>query len=63
LGAQGAGTDDDTLIRIAISRSEVDMVQIKEHFFNTYHKSLAKMIKDDCSGDYEKMLVAVVGEN
>lgn len=42
---KGAGTDDETLTRLVVSRSEVDMVEIKEAFFNKYNKSLAKMIK------------------
>ncbi len=39
---QGLGTDDDALIRILVSRSEVDMVQIKNEFFRDYKQSLAQ---------------------
>jgi len=59
---QGMGTDDQTLVRIVVTRSEVDMVEIKQAFLTNYHKTLAKMITDDCSGDYKRMLVALVGE-
>lgn len=59
--AQGLGTDGDTLVRIIVGRSEVDMVEIKQHFFDTYRKSLAKMIKDDCRGDFKKVLIGLVG--
>eukprot|EP01147_Barroeca_monosierra_P000594 gene594-3908_t len=59
---KGMGTDDDSLIRIVVSRSEVDMVEIKEAFFDKYHKSLAKMIKDDTSGHYRRLLIALVKE-
>ena len=59
---QGLGTDDATLIRIVVTRSEVDMVEVKQSFLTNYHKTLAKMIQDDCSGDYKRMLVAIVGE-
>ena len=41
---QGLGTDDRTLIRIMVSRSEVDMVQIKNSFKNMYGKTLASFI-------------------
>lgn len=58
----GAGTDDETLIRIVVARSEIDMVEIKERFFDKYNKSLAKMIKDDTSGDYKNLLIALVKE-
>ena len=59
---KGAGTDDQTLIRVIVARSEVDLEDIKERFFDKYSKSLAKMIKDDTSGDYKRMLVALVKE-
>jgi len=58
----GAGTDDDSLIRLVVTRSEVDMVEIKQAFLTNHKKTLAKMISDDCSGDYKRMLVAIVGE-
>lgn len=57
---KGAGTDDLTLIRVIVTRCEVDMVQIKEAFARNYGKSLVQFIKDDCSGDYERVLVALV---
>lgn len=59
---KGAGTDDETLIRIIVARSEIDMVEIKQAFFDKFNKSLSKMIKDDCSGDYKRMLCALIGE-
>lgn len=41
---KGAGTDDDPLIRITVSRAEIDMVQIKEAFQRDYEQSLAEFI-------------------
>lgn len=58
---KGMGTDDKTLIRIIVSRSEIDMVQIKHSFQNMYGKTLASFINDDCSGDYKRLLVTVCG--
>jgi len=58
----GVGTDDSALIRLVVTRSEVDMVEIKQAFLTNYKKTLAKMISEDCSGDYKRMLVAIVGE-
>jgi len=57
---KGAGTDDPTLIRVIVSRSEIDLELIKEAFEATYEKPLAKFVKDDCSGDYERVLLALV---
>ncbi|XP_057314815.1 annexin-B12-like [Hydractinia symbiolongicarpus] len=60
---KGLGTDDKTLIRIMVSRSEIDMVQIKAQFQKMYGKTLASFISDDCSGDYKKLLLQLAGGN
>jgi len=39
---KGAGTDDPTLIRVIVSRCEVDLADIKVAFENAYGKPLAK---------------------
>jgi len=54
---KGAGTDDRTLIRVMVSRSEVDLADIKEHFEAAYEQTLFDFISDDCSGDYKKALL------
>ncbi|XP_022906648.1 annexin B9-like [Onthophagus taurus] len=55
------GTDDRTLIRLVVSRSEIDLGDIKEVFEEKYGKSLADFIRDDTSGDYKKCLLEIVG--
>lgn len=42
---QGAGTDDNTLIRVMVSRSEVDMLDIRAAFRRMFACSLHSMIK------------------
>ncbi|KAB1271358.1 Annexin A7 [Camelus dromedarius] len=59
---KGAGTDDSTLVRIVVTRSEIDLVQIKQIFSQMYQKTLGMMIASDTSGDYRKLLLAIVGQ-
>ncbi|XP_049823666.1 annexin B9 isoform X1 [Aethina tumida] len=56
----GLGTDDKTLIRIVVSRSEIDLGDIKVRFAEKYEKTLVEMIEGDTSGDYKKCLLGVV---
>uniref|UniRef100_A0A069DS08 Annexin n=1 Tax=Panstrongylus megistus TaxID=65343 RepID=A0A069DS08_9HEMI len=58
---KGLGTNDKTLIRIIVSRSEIDLGDIKKAFEQQYGKSLANWIADDTSGDYKKALLSIVG--
>ncbi|GAB1606567.1 annexin A6-like [Argonauta hians] len=60
---KGLGTDDRTVVRIIVSRCEVDMVQIKEEFQKKYKKSLGNFLKGDISGDYLKTALNLIGEN
>jgi hypothetical protein len=57
---KGAGTKDDTLVRVIVTRCEIDMVQIKAEFQRAFGKTLESFIEDDTSGDYKKMLLALV---
>ena len=54
---KGLGTRDTTLIRVLISRDEIDMPQIKQYFKHLFKKDLIDMIKGDTSGNYQKILV------
>ncbi|XP_076018943.1 annexin A6 isoform X1 [Genypterus blacodes] len=61
MSMKGLGTADDTLIRIMICRSEIDMLDIRECFRLRYEKSLYNMIKEDTSGDYKRTLLNLCG--
>lgn len=41
---KGIGTDDDTLVRVVVSRCEIDMVQIKEQFERLTSQTLQQYI-------------------
>uniref|UniRef100_UPI00358FFCE7 annexin A4-like n=1 Tax=Myxine glutinosa TaxID=7769 RepID=UPI00358FFCE7 len=58
---KGFGTDDRTLIRVMVSRCDVDLADIKEEFFSRYGKSLHSFIKGDTSGDYRRILLELCG--
>ncbi|CAL4152633.1 unnamed protein product, partial [Meganyctiphanes norvegica] len=58
----GMGTNDRALIRMVVSRSEIDMGNIKEEYMRMYNKPMEKDIKDDCSGDYKRALIALCEE-
>ncbi|XP_073729142.1 annexin A11a isoform X1 [Misgurnus anguillicaudatus] len=58
---RGAGTKDRTLIRIMVTRSEVDMLDIRQEYMKLYGKSLYTAISGDTSGDYKKILLKLCG--
>ncbi|XP_011821630.1 PREDICTED: annexin A3 [Mandrillus leucophaeus] len=59
--ALGAGTDEFTLNRIMVSRSEIDLLDIRIEFKKHYGYSLYSAIKSDTSGDYEITLLKICG--
>ncbi|KAE8720589.1 Annexin D2 [Hibiscus syriacus] len=56
-----SGTDEWALTRVVATRAEVDMVRIKEAYQRRNSVPLDKAIAGDTSGDYEKMLLALIG--
>ncbi|KAF0886734.1 ANX13 protein, partial [Crocuta crocuta] len=57
---KGAGTEEETLIHIIVTRAEVDLQGIKAKFQEKYQKSLSDMVRSDTSGDFQKLLVALL---
>ncbi|RXN12559.1 annexin A6-like isoform X2 [Labeo rohita] len=58
---KGLGTDDRALIRIMVSRSEIDLFNIRKEFKETHDASLHEFIQGDTSGDYRKTLLILCG--
>nr|XP_042904154.1 annexin A4-like [Parasteatoda tepidariorum] len=54
------GTDDRTIIRIFVSRSEVDLADIQEWYHMKYNEDLSEAIYADTSGDYRKILLRIL---
>lgn len=55
------GTDESALTRVVATRVEFDMKTIKEEYKRRSSFSLSEAIAKDTKGDYEDMLLALVG--
>ena len=60
---KGAGTDDKMLIRVIVTRHEIDMSTIKQYFKQLYGKDMVKEVEDDVSGDYKKLLIGLLNKS
>jgi annexin A7/11 len=56
---EGAGTKDKDLIRIIVSRCEIDLKEIKQAYFKLYNRDMVNDIRNDTKGDYKKILTAL----
>jgi len=60
LTMDGAGTRDHSLIRLIISRCEIDLGDVKAEYQRIYGRTLATDVSGDCSGDYKRALLALI---
>lgn len=58
----GIGTNDNQLIRIIVTRAEIDLADVKYAFARKFGKSLRSWIKGDTSGHYKYCLYGLIGE-
>ncbi|XP_034038706.1 annexin A2-like [Thalassophryne amazonica] len=57
---KGLGTDEESLIEIVCSRNYEEMEEIKKVYREMFKKELEKDIAGDTSGDFAKLLLALV---
>ena len=58
---RGLGTKDTILIRVLVSRDEIDIERIKRYYLQQYQITLYEAIKAQISGDYQKLLLELIG--
>lgn len=58
---KGLGTDEEALTRVVVTRAEVDLKRVIEEYYRRNSVPLVQAIKGDASGDYERMLLALIG--
>lgn len=58
---KGLGTDDSTLTRIIVTRTEIDMQYIKAEYMKKYGKSLNAAVHSETSGNYRTFLLGLLG--
>lgn len=58
---KGLGTDDTTLIRIIVTRAEIDMQYIKTEYHRKYKKTLHDAVRSETSGSYKDFLLSLLG--
>ncbi|CAN4102578.1 unnamed protein product [Withania somnifera] len=58
---KGLGTNDTTLIRILVTRTELDMQYIKAEYQKKHKKSLNDAVHSETSGDYRTFLLSLLG--
>uniref|UniRef100_A0A671Y726 Annexin n=1 Tax=Sparus aurata TaxID=8175 RepID=A0A671Y726_SPAAU len=57
---KGLGTDEETLIEILCSRSKDELTEIKKVYKELFKKDLDKDVAGDTSGNFAKLLLALV---
>lgn len=58
---KGLGTDDTTLIRIIVTRAEIDMQYIKSEYQKKHGKRLNDAVHSETSGHYRAFLLSLLG--
>ncbi|XP_072297190.1 annexin A13-like [Eucyclogobius newberryi] len=57
---KGLGTDEDTLIRIIVGRSEIDLETVKDMYLEKYDVTLKEALDNECGGDFKRLLIEIL---
>ena len=57
---KGLGTCDSKLVRVIISRSEIDLGRIKQAYQTIYGRDMLHDVRDDTSGYYKEILTGLI---
>lgn len=57
-----AGTDEDALTRVIVTRAERDLKDIKELYYKKNSVHLEHAVAKETSGDYKAFLVTLLGQ-
>lgn len=60
---EGAGTRERDLLQILIRRCDLDLPEIKQEYKRMYNKTLYDDVKSEVEGDFQKLLLALIGKN
>ena len=60
---KGLGTNDTTLIRVIVTRTEIDLQYIKAEYLKKYKKTLNDAVHSETSGHYRAFLLSLLGPN
>jgi annexin A7/11 len=55
------GTKDRNLIRIIVTRCDIDLGNIKREYEKLFGKGLQADVQGDTSGDYKQALLTLIG--
>lgn len=58
---KGMGTNDSALIRVIVTRTEIDMQYIKAEYLKKYKKTLNDAVHSETSGNYRSFLLSLIG--
>ena len=57
---KGLGTNDSRLVRVIVSRSEIDLGLIKQAYRANYGRDMLYDVRDDTSGYYKEILTGLI---